>query len=98
VCAYSVFSATIGGTIPDPESGLVWVEAWDPSYNLPYYVKFDTGDSQWEWPTDPGAHVVQYGSEDYNWYWKWLNQTVDDGDSVIEKKYSEKNLFGSCFS
>jgi hypothetical protein len=64
-----------------PESGNVWIEAWDAANSLPYYVNFSTGDSQWEWPGDEtdGVHVVQYGSEDYNWYWSWLMGVTDGG-------------------
>lgn len=63
-----------------PESGLVWVEGWDEAYNLPYYLNFNTGESQWEYPTAPGVQVVQHGSEDYAWYWSWLSQPQEGSE------------------
>jgi hypothetical protein len=51
----------------------VWIEAWDATYNLPYYLNFATGESQWQWPAEVDeagnpVHIVQHGSEDYNWF------------------------------
>jgi len=45
----------------------VWLEAWDDTYDTPYYVHVLSGTSQWEWPA--GGYVVQYGSEDYDHWW-----------------------------
>ncbi len=50
----------------------MWIEAWDSTYNLPYYLNFATGESQWQWPSEYDedgrpVHIVQHGSEDYNW-------------------------------
>ncbi len=92
-----------GESVPALESGLVWVEGWDVTHALPYYVHVGSGGSQWEWPTDPHAHVVQHGSEDYAWYWKWLEQGQrggeegDGGEGPLAVKHSERNLFGACF-
>ena len=51
----------------------MWIEAWDATYNLPYYLNFATGESQWQWPAEVDeagnpVHIVQHGSEDYNWF------------------------------
>ena len=86
----------------------MWVEGWDATYNLPYYVNFSTGESQWEWPSEyadgSGVHIVQHDSEDYHWYWAWLNGEGSHtggaggaGDDDAPVLGSMRNLFGSCF-
>ena len=88
-----------------PESGTVWIEAWDATYSLPYYVNCSTGESQWEWPAQH-EHIVQHDSEDYHWYWAWLNgegshdgghvtASTDDAEVATAGPSSRRNLFGS---
>jgi hypothetical protein len=91
----------------DPAEGTVWVEGWDATYNMPYYVNFSTGESQWEWPSEyangSGVHIVQHDSEDYHWYWAWLQGegatagTSEHDDDAPVIGASSRNLFGSCF-
>lgn len=56
---------------PSSSDHPTWVECWDDTFGLPYYIDARTGESMWELPDEEAASwVVQYGSEDYQMYWQ----------------------------
>ncbi len=62
---------------------IVWLEAWDDTYETPYYVHVLSGVSQWEWPVD--GYVVQYGSEDYDHWWSQGQRAFEFDGSADEE-------------